>query len=50
MRKLTFEVMARVVAGFDFSPSQLDRLSGAFDVFTRGLFQPLPLNLPGTRE
>ncbi|PNH12011.1 Cytochrome P450 26B1 [Tetrabaena socialis] len=48
-RLLTFEVMSRVVAGFDFSRPQLRRLSAAFDLVTRGIFVPLPLPLPGTR-
>ncbi|GFR48377.1 hypothetical protein Agub_g10268, partial [Astrephomene gubernaculifera] len=47
-RLLTFEVMSQAVAGFQFTPQQLERMSDAFDTFTRGIFSPLPLAIPGT--
>ncbi|GLC77556.1 hypothetical protein PLESTF_001955000 [Pleodorina starrii] len=47
-RLLTFEVMATVVAGFRFSPAQLQHLSSAFERLMAGMFSPLPLAIPGT--
>ena len=42
------EVMAHVVAGFNFSDEQLRTLSAAFEDLMSGIFSPLPIAIPGT--
>ncbi|KAG2483841.1 hypothetical protein HYH03_017297 [Edaphochlamys debaryana] len=47
-RLLTFDVIATVVAGLRLDPEQVREVSDTFDTFTRGLFFPVPLRLPGS--